>query len=247
MTGMKSRYILLCLLAVWFNLTAHPTLDIRMDAIDNEIKQSASNAALYLQKGEVQRQNRGFSAARQSFEHALKHGTAQPLYWYHLAKIARDQDKISQAISLLTQAVDWQIQQTIQNNTSVLIYIELAELYTMTNQWVKAANNYLKALQLHHKIDPGIYLLASHLFTQSGEAYLSSALQVIDLGLEQHPGRLCFHKKGIELALAGRQYRSAWKRFYYLIQTHPGLSRKAQQFTQLSCNQPLIHYNKAAL
>lgn len=216
-------------------LSAHPTTEARAIINNAEILKNPNSAELYIQRGELHRQQHNFELAKQNYDKALTLGIDEVIYNYHLGLIHQDKLQHNQAQLYFEKALSH------NQNFEAPIYFSLAQLglaetYALQQRWLLAAKNYELVINQATKTDSSIFLMAAHYYQKAGSQYLASALNVLNLGLETFDGDLCMNKMAIEINLTFLNWHAAVSRINHMLQKYPKLLNNQNLLNDLNCN-----------
>jgi len=187
---------------------AHPDLDWQISQMTARIEADPRNARLYLQRGELYRNHRDWSAAEADFLRARALQPDLAAVDFYIGQLKLDADLPKQA----KQALDRFLAKEPDHARA---HIARARALVRLGQPRAAVRDYDRALQAHgkdHRPEPTYYLERAHALASVGTKHVDAALRGLDDGLERLGRPVTLQLYAIELELERGRHDAALAR-----------------------------------
>jgi predicted Zn-dependent protease len=187
---------------------AHPDLDWQISQMTARIEADPRNAQLYLQRGELHRLHREWTAAESDFRRARALQPDLATVDFYIGQMKLDADLPKQAKKALDRFL-------LKEPDHARAHIARARALVRLGQPLAAVRDYDNALAAHgkdHRPEPTYYLERARALASAGTEHLDAAVRGLDEGLERlgHPVTLQLY--AIELELERKRYDAALAR-----------------------------------
>jgi tetratricopeptide (TPR) repeat protein len=187
---------------------AHPDLDWQISQMTTRIEADPRDAQLYLQRGELHRQHRDWSAAEADFLRARALQPDLAVVDFHIGQLKLDADLPKKA----KQALDRFLAKEPDHARAL---VARARALARLGQPLAAVRDYDRALQAHgkdHRPEPTYYLERARALADAGPEHLDTAVKGLDEGLERLGQPVTLQLYAIELELERGRHDAALAR-----------------------------------
>ena len=186
-------------------LTAHPDIEIRIEAVTERIQQDPGNAALFVRRGELHREHRNWEAALADYTRAsqLDPGLAT----VHLARGMLHFD-----IGRFTEAKSEFDRFLVENPNHSKGHATRAKVFVKLSKPLAAAEDYDRAVAHSRRPTPTLYLDRARSLAGAGEKHLDRATLGLDQGMEKLGRIVTLQSFAIELEVRAGRYAAALER-----------------------------------
>jgi tetratricopeptide (TPR) repeat protein len=165
-----------CLLAFSRLAWGHGDVHERIEALDREIANASSDAALYLQRGELHRVHEDWAKAHADLDQAVKLDPGLTAVWMARARLWMDQQRPREA----EEAID----RFLQKEPRAALGLKLkAQALTAQKKHADAAPVWKMAIETSSSPDLECYLGHAEALAKGGKKYFEEALATLDEGI----------------------------------------------------------------
>ena len=186
-------------------LTAHPDIEIRIEAVTERIQQDPSDVVLFVRRGELHREHRNWEAALADYARAslLDAGLAT----VHLARgmLHFDVGRLTEAKSELDRFLAENPNHSKGRATRAGVLVKLGKP-------LAAAEDYDRAVAHSRRPTPTLYLDRARSLAGAGEKHLDRAILGLDRGMEKLGRIVTLQSFAIELEVRAGRYDAALER-----------------------------------
>jgi len=209
----------------------HGELDARIRSITTEIARSSNTASLYVQRGELHREHRDWTAALADFQHAAALDGSLVRIDFFRARVLNESGDTSNSRALLNAYLS-------VNTNDCDAFVLSAKMFALSNLTMSAVDHYSRAIAASREPDPELFLERASLLASQDK--MNAALQGLDEGVEKTGGALTLHLRALELELALTNHVRALSRLEKIIAASPRkeswLVRRGDVFLQTGQN-----------
>jgi tetratricopeptide (TPR) repeat protein len=187
---------------------AHPELDWQIAQLTARIEAGPDDPQLYLQRGELHRIHRDWSAAESDYRRARKLQPDLTVVDYYLGRMKLEAGHPKQAKKLLDRFL-------AKEPDRPKALVARARVLSHLGQPLAAARDYTRALDAFgedQRPDPSYYLERARALTSAGSEYVDDAVRGLDEGLARLGQPVTLQLRAIELEVECGRYDAALAR-----------------------------------
>lgn len=192
----------------------HGDLHERIAAVTEKIKANPTDAALYLERGDLHRRHGDWATAHADFDTAAEKKPGDPAVFYFRAQAFYDEGKLDLALETVRKF-------TSREKEHGEAWILEARTLSRLERWTECAAAYATGMNLKKVLAPDDCIGRAHALTKSTSPDYAAAVKVLETGIEKLGRPITLRLKLIDVLAEAKRTDDALRWMQEIIDASP--------------------------